>query len=99
MHMINESGNKIKELPYTNIEKHGNFFFKVWVGKKIGFISLKDFTEVVPPVYQDGQAYNEEIYLKKNNKWGIMDKEGNNIQDFISNSVTIINNGDTITLK
>ena len=99
IHMINESGNKIKELPYTNIEKHGNFFFKVWVGKKIGFISLKDFTEVVPPVYQDGQAYNEIIYLKKNNKWGIVDKEGNNIQDFTSDFVRIINNGDTITLK
>ena len=99
IHMINENGNTIKELPYTKIEKNGNFFFKVWVGKKIGFISLEDFTEVVPPIYQDGQTYNENIYLKKNNKWGIMDKEGNKIGDFTSDLVRIINNGDTITLK
>lgn len=88
---IDISGKKIINAQYDNVLDFSSGLSAVVQGKNVGFID-KDGKLVIPMIYEDATSFYPKMHIagiRKNGKWGAIDKKGTILLDIIFDRIEI----------
>lgn len=88
---INNNGNVTITAQYDNVLDFSSGLSAVIQNKRVGFIN-KENSLVIPLIYEDATSFGSKMHIaaiKKNGKWGIIDKKGSILLDILFDNIEL----------